>query len=87
MNKETKKTEQFENLGLIQPLLKAIKEKNYTEPTQIQTKAIPLVLKRLDVLGCAQTGTGKTAAFAIPILQHLYHERSGKVTLVRSDRL
>ena len=78
MNKETKKTERFENLGLIQPLLKAIKEKNYTEPTQIQTKAIPLVLKRQDVLGCAQTGTGKTAAFAIPILQHLYHERRGK---------
>ena len=78
MNKETKKTERFENLGLIQPLLKAIKEKNYTEPTQIQTKAIPLVLRRQDVLGCAQTGTGKTAAFAIPILQHLYHERRGK---------
>ena len=78
MNKETKKTERFENLGLIQPLLKAIKEKNYIEPTQIQTKAIPLVLKKQDVLGCAQTGTGKTAAFAIPILQHLYHERRGK---------
>ena len=78
MNKETKKTERFENLGLIQPLLKAIKEKNYTKPTQIQTKAIPLVLKRQDVLGCAQTGTGKTAAFAIPILQHLYYERRGK---------
>ena len=78
MNKETKKTERFENLGLIQPLLKAIKEKNYTEPTQIQTKAIPLVLKKQDVLGCAQTGTGKTAAFAIPILQHLFHERQGK---------
>ncbi len=78
MSKEIKTKEQFENLDLIQPLLRAIKEKNYTEPTQIQTKAIPLVLKRQDVLGCAQTGTGKTAAFAIPILQHLYHERRGK---------
>jgi len=65
----------FEDLGIIKPLLKAIAENNYTEPTSIQVKAIPLVLKRNDVLGCAQTGTGKTAAFAIPILQHLFHER------------
>ena len=78
LNEETKKAERFENLGLIQPLLKAIKEKNYTEPTQIQSKSIPLVLSGQDVLGCAQTGTGKTAAFAIPILQHLYQERHGK---------
>jgi ATP-dependent RNA helicase RhlE len=78
LSKEIKTKDRFENLGLIQPLLKAIKEKNYTEPTQIQIKAIPLVLKRNDVLGCAQTGTGKTAAFAIPILQHLFHERRGK---------
>ncbi|MBT3754795.1 MAG: DEAD/DEAH box helicase, partial [Candidatus Cloacimonetes bacterium] len=49
-----------------------------TEPTQIQSKSIPLVLSGQDVLGCAQTGTGKTAAFAIPILQHLYQERHGK---------
>ncbi len=75
---ETKRAERFEDLGLIQPLLKAVKEKNYTEPTSIQIKAIPLVLRGNDVLGCAQTGTGKTAAFAIPILQHLYHERRGK---------
>jgi ATP-dependent RNA helicase RhlE len=78
LNEETKKTERFEKLGLIQPLLKAIEEKNYTEPTQIQSKSIPLVLSGQDVLGCAQTGTGKTAAFAIPILQHLYQERHGK---------
>ncbi len=78
LSKEIKTKDRFENLGLIQPLLKAIKEKNYTEPTQIQIKAIPLVLKRNDVLGCAQTGTGKTAAFAIPILQHLFQERLGK---------
>ncbi|NQV17465.1 MAG: DEAD/DEAH box helicase [Armatimonadetes bacterium] len=75
---ETKKNEQFEELGIIKPLLKAIIEKKYTEPTSIQVKAIPLILKRNDVLGCAQTGTGKTAAFAIPILQHLFHERKGK---------
>lgn len=59
----------FDELQLIAPILKALKEKNYTEPTSIQEKAIPLVLERKDVLGCAQTGTGKTAAFAIPIIQ------------------
>ena len=48
-----------------------MKEEGYTELTSIQEKAIPLVLKREDVLGSAQTGTGKTAAFAIPIIQHL----------------
>ena len=59
----------FEELKIIDPILKALKDKNYSEPTSIQEKAIPLVLKRKDVLGCAQTGTGKTAAFAIPIIQ------------------
>lgn len=62
----------FENLEIIEPILKALKHENYIEPTSIQVKAIPLILKRNDVLGSAQTGTGKTAAFAIPILQHLY---------------
>ncbi len=66
---------QFEDLGLIKPLIKAVTENNYTEPTAIQIEAIPLVLQGHDVLGCAQTGTGKTAAFAIPILQHLYLKR------------
>ncbi len=61
----------FENLGIIAPILKAIKEKNYTEPTIIQEKSIPIILKGNDVLGSAQTGTGKTAAFAIPIIQHI----------------
>ena len=61
----------FEDLKIITPILKALKEENYIEPTAIQAKAIPLVLNREDVLGSAQTGTGKTAAFAIPILQHL----------------
>lgn len=61
----------FEDLKLIPEILKALKDEGYTEPTSIQEKAIPLVLNRQDVLGSAQTGTGKTAAFAIPIIQHL----------------
>jgi len=59
----------FEKFNLSEHILKALKEKNYSEPTPIQEKAIPLVLKRHDLMGCAQTGTGKTAAFAIPIIQ------------------
>ena len=65
----------FEELKLIPSVLKALKDENYTEPTDIQSQAIPLVLNHEDVLGSAQTGTGKTAAFAIPILQHLVNER------------
>jgi ATP-dependent RNA helicase RhlE len=61
----------FDDLKLLPSILKALKENNYKEPTSIQAKAIPLVLNREDVLGSAQTGTGKTAAFAIPIIQHL----------------
>tara|TARA_B100000767_G_scaffold269597_1_gene291680 strand:+ start:865 stop:2133 length:1269 start_codon:yes stop_codon:yes gene_type:complete len=61
----------FENLNLIPSILKALKDQKYTHPTSIQEKAIPLVLNNEDVLGSAQTGTGKTAAFAIPIIQHL----------------
>ena len=66
----------FENLNIIQPILKALAIKNYSSPTPIQLKAIPLVLKKQDVLGCAQTGTGNTAAFAIPIIQNLYNEKN-----------
>jgi len=66
----------FEDLEIIKPILKALQDKNYIEPTTIQAKYIPLILKRNDVLGSAQTGTGKTAAFAIPILQHLYQDRT-----------
>lgn len=62
----------FENMNIIEPILKALKEKNYNEPTSIQTKAIPIILEGNDVLGSAQTGTGKTAAFAIPIIQHIH---------------
>ena len=65
----------FEELNIIEPILKALKEQEYTEPTTIQEKAIPVILNGSDVLGSAQTGTGKTAAFAIPILQHLYNQR------------
>ena len=61
----------FENLKLIPSILKALREENYKEPTSIQAKSIPIILNREDVLGSAQTGTGKTAAFAIPIIQHL----------------
>ncbi|MFO7809816.1 MAG: DEAD/DEAH box helicase, partial [Candidatus Delongbacteria bacterium] len=63
------KNASFNTLNLIEPILKAIDEEGYTTPTPIQEKAIPLVLKGRDLLGCAQTGTGKTAAFAVPILQ------------------
>ncbi|MCD4712109.1 MAG: DEAD/DEAH box helicase [Clostridiales bacterium] len=59
----------FEDLNLIEPIKKAIKTKGFVKPTPIQSRAIPSLLKGMDLLGCAQTGTGKTAAFAIPILQ------------------
>ena len=61
----------FEQMNLIRPLLRAIREVGYTEPTPIQQKTIPQVLAGRDVLGCAQTGTGKTAAFALPMLQRI----------------
>lgn len=66
----------FQNLNLIEPILRALETEGYTTPTPIQQQAIPLVLDRRDLLGCAQTGTGKTAAFAIPILQILHSQKS-----------
>ena len=60
----------FRDLNIIEPILKAIEEKRYIVPTSIQEKAIPAALAKRDILGCAQTGTGKTASFAIPIIQH-----------------
>ena len=71
---------QFKSLNIIEPILKAVKEEGYTTPTPIQVQSIPIVLQGTDLLGCAQTGTGKTAAFAIPILQLLsanktYHKK------------
>jgi ATP-dependent RNA helicase RhlE len=61
----------FESLKIIEPILKSIKEEGYTIPTPIQEQAIPIVLQGIDLIGCAQTGTGKTAAFAVPIIQLL----------------
>jgi len=61
----------FSSLGLIEPLLRVVGERNYFEPTPIQTAAIPAVLRGSDVQASAQTGSGKTAAFALPILQRL----------------
>jgi len=66
----------FEDLKIVEPIMKALKTKGYSEPTPIQAKAIPHILNRKDVLGCAQTGTGKTAAFSIPIIQ-LIHKIEG----------
>ena len=66
----------FKDLGIIKPILKAIQEEGYTNPTPIQEQSIPVLLDRKDLLGCAQTGTGKTAAFTIPILQHLFNSKN-----------
>src|SRR5688500_3135372 len=65
----------FQSLNIIEPILRAVREEGYTTPTPIQAQAIPIVLQGTDLLGCAQTGTGKTAAFAIPILQLLSQNR------------
>jgi len=66
----------FESLNIIEPILKSLKEEGYTTPTPIQVQAIPIVLQGTDLIGCAQTGTGKTAAFAVPILQLLSKNKS-----------
>ena len=66
----------FEKINLIKPIQKALTEEGYTVPTPIQKQAIPIILDRKDLLGCAQTGTGKTAAFALPILQILDDEKN-----------
>ncbi|WAC40968.1 DEAD/DEAH box helicase [Pedobacter sp. SL55] len=70
----------FSELRLIEPILKAVESEGYQKPTPIQEKAIPSILKLKDLLGCAQTGTGKTAAFAIPMLQilHMRHLKTNK---------
>ena len=61
----------FKELGIIEPILKALDDQGYTQPTPIQEQSIPILLKGDDLLGCAQTGTGKTAAFSIPIIQQM----------------
>jgi ATP-dependent RNA helicase RhlE len=65
----------FESLNIIEPILRSLKEEGYTIPTPIQSEAIPIVLNGTDLIGCAQTGTGKTAAFAVPILQLLQSKK------------
>ena len=67
----------FKKMRLAEPLLRAVDTKGYEVPTAIQQKAIPHVIEGRDLLGCAQTGTGKTAAFALPIL-HLLHRYVAK---------
>jgi ATP-dependent RNA helicase RhlE len=66
----------FNDLNLIEPILLALKTEGYTSPTPIQAQTIPLALQHKDILGCAQTGTGKTAAFAIPIIQLLSQNKN-----------
>ena len=77
----------FEDLNIIDPVLQALRKEEYSNPTPVQGKAIPLILKRKDILGSAQTGTGKTAAFAIPIIQHLYHEKTHNAGRSRTKAL
>lgn len=67
----------FGQLGLIEPILKAVEQEGYTHPTPIQAQSIPYLLEGRDLLGCAQTGTGKTAAFAIPLLQRMVDSVGG----------
>ena len=68
----------FQQLGVIDPILRALSAEGYTNPTPIQEQSIPILLRGKDLLGCAQTGTGKTAAFAIPILQHLHLKQKNR---------
>lgn len=68
----------FKELQIIEPILRALEEKGYSQPTPIQQKAIPLVLNNKDLLGLAQTGTGKTAAFTLPVLQQIYNSPQDK---------
>ncbi len=65
----------FDDLNLIEPIRTALTQTGYVSPTPIQAEAIPYLLEGHDLLGCAQTGTGKTAAFSIPIIQHIYKRR------------
>lgn len=75
----------FNDLNITPAILKALAKENYTKPTPIQEQAIPAVLAGRDLLGCAQTGTGKTAAFAVPIIQ-LLSEQQGRPNTQRRVR-
>ncbi len=66
----------FKDLNIIEPIIKALEKEGYSNPTPIQERAIPAILSGKDLEGCAQTGTGKTAAFAIPVLQRLVNEKT-----------
>lgn len=70
----------FQQLNISQPVLKALEEKQFSTPTSIQQHAIPVALGGRDILGLAQTGTGKTAAFAIPVIEHLYRKSQAEKT-------
>jgi len=74
----------FKKFGLSDPLVQGILATGYTAPTEIQSQAIPAAIGGSDIVGCAQTGTGKTAAFVLPILDRLSHERAGRKRVVRS---
>jgi ATP-dependent RNA helicase RhlE len=74
----------FKTFGLSDPLVQGILATGYTAPTEIQSQAIPAALDGRDIIGCAQTGTGKTAAFVLPILDRLSHERISRKRAVRS---
>lgn len=74
----------FKDLEIIGPILRALNNENYIEPTSIQEQTIPLILNGHDVLGSAQTGTGKTAAFAVPILQHLFLDKQRRRNTIKA---
>ena len=74
----------FKSLGLSEPLVQGILATGYTAPTEIQSQAIPAAIGGRDIIGCAQTGTGKTAAFVLPILTRLSHEQGSKRRIVKS---
>src|SRR5512140_3621666 len=77
----------FSKLGLSEAVLKGVKAMGYVEPTPIQLRAIPLVMAGRDVIGSAQTGTGKTAAFALPILSRIgSHGRDTRVLVLEPTR-
>lgn len=77
-------TNSFTELGLIEPFSKILHQLGYTEPTPIQSKAIPHLLNGMDLFGCAQTGTGKTAAFALPVIQNIYLKKNDGPKKIRA---
>ena len=74
----------FDSLGLKPQILSALKEQGYTQPTPIQAQSIPVLLEGYDLLGTAQTGTGKTAAFTIPIIEHLLNAPSERKRRIKA---